>query len=106
MKIGKYDFGDWQFDYFAFFHKDHHALVQVKPVVKIATEPGKAPPTPQIDASAPDYFVLMERDFGSKRHPSIYITIGSGVIFYLLCRALHRRDQRLNQNLELEAAGA
>ena len=106
--FGRWDFGTWNFDYLAFFHRPHHALVQVKPVVPQNLEAGKAPPTPKTDPNAPDYFVLMSRDAGSKRHPAMWITLGSGIIFWLLCRALHRRDSTVaaNRSAALEPAAA
>ena len=82
-----------RFDFFAFLHKPHYALVQVQPVVKQNTEAGKAPPTPKADPNAQPKFVLMERDQGNRRRPAALICIGSTIIFLLLCRWLHRRDK-------------
>lgn len=91
-------FGQDNIDYLAFFHKDHYALVEVAPVIKIATEPGKAPPRAEADPKLPHWFVLMARDRGSKRQPSMFITLGSGLLFALLCRILHRRDLLVDEN--------
>jgi hypothetical protein len=91
------------FDLIAFFHRPHYALVQVQPVIPVATEPGKAPPVPQVDPSAPKTYVLMLRDLGTRRRPAALITIGSATIFAALCLMLHRRDQRSKANV---AAGA
>ena len=93
MKIGNVDI-----DYFAFFHHDHFALVEVAPVLKVKTEPGKAPPKAEIDTQQPHWFVLMERDRGSKRQPAAFITIGSALLFALICRILHRRDLLVDEN--------
>ena len=86
------------FDFFAFLHKPHYALVKVQPVIKQNTEPGKAPPTPQADPNAQARFVLMERNLGNRRRPAALICIGSTIIFLLLCRALHRRDKLASAN--------
>jgi len=89
-------FGD--FDFFAFLHKPHYAVVQVQPVIKQNTEPGKAPPTPEADPNAPSRFVLMERNLGNRRRPAALICIGSTIIFLFLCRWLHRRDKLVAAN--------
>ena len=86
------------FDLFAFFHRPRYALVQVQPVVKQNTEPGKAPPTPKADTSQPARFVLMERDLGNRRRPAALICIGSAIIFLYLCWVLHRREKLVNAN--------
>jgi hypothetical protein len=86
------------FDFFAFLHKPHYALVQVQPVIKQNTEPGKAPPTPQADPKATTRFVLMERNLGNRRRPAALICIGSTIIFLFLCRWLHRREKLVAAN--------
>jgi len=92
------------FDFFAFLHKPHYALVQVQPVIKQNTEPGKAPPTPQADPNAPTRFVLMERNLGNRRRPPALIFLGSTIIFLWLCRSLHRRE-RLSRAHRSEEVG-
>jgi hypothetical protein len=91
-------FGKVNIDYVAFFHKDHFAMVEVAPVIKVKTEPGKAPPKAEADPSQPHWFVLMQRDRGAKRQPAAYIAIGSALLFALLCRMLHRRDLLVDEN--------
>lgn len=86
------------FDLFAIFHRPRYALVQVQPVVKQNTEPGKAPPTPVADTSQPPRFVLMERDLGNRRRPAALIFIGSTAIFLVLCWVLHRREKLVAAN--------
>jgi hypothetical protein len=98
VSIGGRKFGDWNVDYFAFLHKAHYVLVQVQPVVKQATEPGKAPPKVIRDAKAPSYFVLMERDLGNKRRPAFLITLGSSLLFALFALSLHKREDVLTRN--------
>ena len=80
-------------DFIAFWHRPHYALVEVQPVIKQATEPGKAPPSPQVDPNAPKRFVLMERNLGNKRRPTFLIFLGSTIIFLWLCYSLHRREK-------------
>ncbi|MFL5338061.1 MAG: hypothetical protein ACJ8H8_34050 [Geminicoccaceae bacterium] len=87
-----------KFDQLAFFHKPHYAIVQVQPTIPIATEPGRPPPKATPDPSKPPTFVLMERNLGNKRRPAAVITIGSAIIFGLLCWTLHRRDRLVAAN--------
>jgi hypothetical protein len=102
-KIGKFDF-------LAFKHEPHYSIVQVRPTVKIATEPGKAPPKATLDTSQPSRYVLMIRDLGNRRRPAAFIAIGSTIIFGTLCYWLHARDRRMQVNrsgaLEPVASGA
>ena len=89
-------------DFLAFFHEPHYSVVEVAPIVLQRTEPGRAPARPVIDETQPHRYVYMLRDLGTKRQPSIYITIGSMMIFLLLCRLLHTRDLRLRENLNVD----
>jgi hypothetical protein len=98
VSIAGRNFGDWHFDYIAFLHKPHYVLVQVQPVIKQATEPGKAPPKVIRDDKAPSYFVLMERDLGNKRRPAFLITLGSTILFALFAITLHKREEHLVRN--------
>lgn len=101
-------FGKINLDYVAFFHKPHYALVELRPTVKQLTEPGKAPPSAVIDESQPARYVVMIRDMGTKRQPSVFITIGSSIIFIILCYMLHQRDKIVaaNRSRALVPAGA
>ncbi len=87
-------------DFIAFFHRPHFSLVEVAPVVPQRTEPGRAPARPVVDETQPRRYVHMIRDLGTKRQPAIFITIGSTIIFLLLCQILHKRDLNLQQNLQ------
>lgn len=89
-------------DFFAFFHKPRYALVEVAPVVPQRAEPGRAPARPVVDESQPHRYVYMIRDLGAKRQPAIFITIGSLIVFLILCWLLHRRDLALRENLSGE----
>ncbi len=91
-------------DFVAFFHKPHYSLVEVAPVVPQRLEPGRAPSQPVIDTLQPHRYVYMLRDLGAKRQPSIFITFGSALIFFLFCWVLHRRDLALRANLAADRA--
>ena len=86
-------------DFFAFFHKPRYALVEVAPVVPQRVEPGRAPARPVVDTAQPHRYVHMLRDLGAKRQPAMLITLGSGLIFLMLCWLLHRRDLQLQINM-------
>lgn len=89
-------------DFTAFFHKSRYALVEIAPLVPQRSEPGRAPAKAVIDSSQPHRYLLMVRDLGSKRQPAVFITIGSTIIFLILCWLLHRRDRFLKSNLSGE----
>lgn len=92
------------FDFLAFFHTPHYALVEVAPLVPQRVEPGRAPARPIIDEEQPHRYVLMIRDLGTFRQPGAFITIGSTIVFLLLCWVLHRRERLLIANRALEPA--
>ena len=89
-------------DFIAFFHKPHYALVEVVPVIAQRAEPGRAPARPVMDTTQPHRYVYMLRDLGAKRQPAMFIAFGAGLIFFLLCWVLHRRDLALRTNLASE----
>jgi hypothetical protein len=62
-------------------------------------EPGRAPARPVIDENQPHRYLLMIRDLGSRRQPAAFITIGSAIVFAILCWLLHRRDRFVRQNV-------
>jgi len=86
-------------DFLAFFHEARYALVEVAPVVPQRIEPGRAPARPKIDESKERRYVYMIRDLGNRRQPAMLITIGSLIVFVILCWLLHRRDLILRENL-------
>lgn len=90
--------GNWKIDELAFLHANHYSLVQVRPVIKIATEPGKAPPKATMDLTKKPIFVLLQRDRGHRRYPSAFIALGSGLAFIVSCIMLHRRDKLVQAN--------
>ena len=84
-----------------------YAAVQLQPVVVQETKPGQAPPLPVADKDAPIYTVVLERDRGQLRVPSISFTIFSGIVFGITCNMLHRRDKLvMAQRSAVVAAGA
>ena len=97
-----------ELDFTAFFHKPRYALVELASLVPQRTEPGRAPARPVIDEEQPHRYLLMIRDLGSKRQPAVFITIGSSIIFLILCWLLHRRDRFVKDNVagELNPAQA
>ncbi len=90
-------------DFFAFFHEPRYAVVEVASLVQQRTEPGRAPARPVIDEAQPHRYVVMIRDLGAKRLPAFLIAIGSGIIFFLMCWLLHRREAYVRSNLALES---
>lgn len=90
-------------DAFRVDNPTHYAIIQVQPAVDTQPIPGQAPPTPTADASEPVISVVMVRDLGDKRFPAALVTIGSLIIFLVLCYMLHRREKLLNEHLD-EAA--
>ncbi len=82
----------------------HYAIIQVQPAIDTQALPGQAPPTPTADPSQPVISVIMVRDLGSLRFPPAMVTLGSLLIFLVLCRVLHQRDKLANEHREQAAA--
>ena len=76
------------------FHAPHYAVVQVAPIIQQPTITG-APPTPAADPSKPVTSVVMVRDLGNLRFPSLMIAISMSIVFALVANALHRRDKEI-----------
>jgi hypothetical protein len=76
-----------------FGHPTHYAVVQIQQVVPQETEPGQAPPLPKADETKPVISVIMVRDLGAKRLPSVGVMLFSGIVFAVCCNSLHRRDK-------------
>lgn len=70
-----------------------YAAVQLQPVIPQETKDGQAPPLPVANPDAPVYTVILERDRGALRLPSISFTIFSGLVFAVTANMLHRRDK-------------
>ena len=77
------------------FHAPHYAVIQVAPVLEVEVEEGEAPPRPEPDPDEPVTSVVMVRDLGDLRRPSLLIAISMSIVFALVANALHRRDQEI-----------
>jgi hypothetical protein len=87
-------------------HPTHHAIVQIQPVRQQTAVVGQPPPTPEANQFAPVVTVVMVRDLGDVRFPAAMVTIGSGLLFWAHCVALHRRDQRVVEVRNMLPAGS
>jgi len=58
-----------------------------------------------VDTEAPVYTVVLHRDRGALRQPSIAFTASSGLVFLVLANSLHRRD-KLADRLRSATPGA
>lgn len=81
-----------------------YAIIQVRPSIESQALPGQAPPPPTADPSQPVISVIMIRDLGNLRFPPAMVTLGSLLIFLVLCRVLHQRDKLANEHREQAAA--
>ena len=91
-------------DAFRVDNPTHYAIIQVQPSIDAQPIPGQAPPTPTADPSQPVISVVMVRNLGDLRFPPALVTIGSAIIFLVLCYVLHRREKLLNEHLDEAAA--
>jgi hypothetical protein len=72
----------------------HYAIVQIQPAIDQGDlVPGQAPPAAEADPDAEVISIVMVRDLGQRRLVPALITIGSGLMFALLCAMLHARDR-------------
>lgn len=76
------------------FHAPHYAVIQVAPIIE---QPllGGPPPKPAPDRTEPPTSVVMVRDLGNLRFPSMMIAISMTILFGLIANALHRRDKEV-----------
>lgn len=93
-------------DFLAFFHKPHHVIVEVAPLEQVRAEPGRAPAADVIDVERQHQYVYMVRDLGARRQPAAVLTFGGGLIFFILCWLLHRRDRFVRANLDAKPVPA
>jgi hypothetical protein len=77
------------------FHAPHYAVIQVAPVLEVEVEEGEAAPRPEPDPDQPITSVVMIRDLGNLRFPSLMVAISMSIVFGLIANALHRRDQEI-----------
>lgn len=76
-----------------FGHPKHDVVVQLQRVIPREQAPGEPPPVPEADPGEPTISVVMTRDLGSRRLPSVFLTISSAIVFAICCNSLHRRDK-------------
>jgi hypothetical protein len=83
-------------------HPPRYMVVQLCPSLAEtrveAAPPGQAPPGPECDQNADRVSVVLVRDLGQVRTLPALITLGSGLIFGLLCMMLHVRDKQAAEN--------
>lgn len=79
------------------FHPPHYAVVQVRAAIDQPEKPGQPPPLAVPDEEEPVISVVMERDLGSKRRPSFFLTLFSGIVFLVCCNSLNRRERLVNE---------
>lgn len=91
-------------DFLAFFHKPHHVVVEVAPIIATRSEPGRAPAPAIVDDTRQRQYVYMVRNQGARRQPAAVLTVGAGLIFVILCWLLHRRDRFVRANLAVPPA--
>ncbi|MCB0988102.1 MAG: hypothetical protein H6519_08380 [Microthrixaceae bacterium] len=87
-------------------HAPFYAAVQLQAVIPQETKPGQAPPRPVADEDAPIVTVVLHRDRGAQRQPSIGFTIASGLVFAVLANSLHRRDKLVDKQRAAPIGGA
>ena len=80
-------------------HPPHYAIVQMQPAIDQGEPaPGEPTPTPEPDDDAQTVSAVLVRDLGERRLPATLISLGSGLIFGLLCVMLHQRDRRVAEH--------
>ena len=79
--------------------------MQVQRSIYEAPVAGQAPPPAQVDPNEPVISVLLQRNLGRFRLPSILVTIGSGLLFLASLLMLHTRDLEVRRRLEGEGSG-
>lgn len=75
-------------------HQPHYAVVQVQPAL-VQPDLGGAPAAPAPDPSQPVTTVVMLRDLGNLRQPSMFFAIAFTMIFAVFVLLLHRRDKTI-----------
>lgn len=71
----------------------HYSVVQVRKAIPQVTREGAPPPIPVADQDSEVISVIMERDLGTRRLPSVLMSVAMGILFLTLCYVLHRRDK-------------
>jgi hypothetical protein len=83
-----------------------YAVLQLRAALPQVTKPGQAPPLALPNPDKPVISVVMERDLGALREPSIGVTVLSGTVFAILANTLHRRDKAIMRARAAVAAGS
>ena len=78
---------------FTFKNPPAYAAVQLQPALPQVAKPGQPPPVPAADPNAEVITVVLERDLGALRLPSVGFTVVCGTVFIICANALHRRDK-------------
>jgi hypothetical protein len=76
----------------------HYAVVQFQPAKPQEAVAGEPPPVPVPDPDAQVISAVLVRDIGQRRLPAALLTMGSALIFGLLCAMLHVRDRRVAEH--------
>lgn len=112
LPIAVYDIGGdrWPklgdgLDFLAFRHEPHYVVVEVAALEPTRPEPGRAPAPPVIDDTRQRQYVYMVRDLGAQRQPALFVMLGSGLVFGVLCWLMHRRERILTTNRSLVPTG-
>jgi len=87
------------------FKSPHYVIVAVQPVIPVSPTI-VPPPKPQPDTSKPITYVVLERNQGSVRQPQFVVFVSMGLIFLIICNALHRRDKEIWARQEAERQAA
>lgn len=82
-----------------FWNPTNYAVVQVQRTIDKEPIPGEPPPFPEANPDEPVISVVLVRDLGNLRVPPGMVTIGSLLIFLVLCWMLHLRDRQLAAHL-------
>ncbi len=83
-----------------------YAVVQLRKAIVQEAKPGQAPPVPTADPKAEVISVVLERDLGALRLPSVGFTVVCGTLFAILANALHRRDRAVMRSRAAVAGAA
>jgi hypothetical protein len=76
----------------------HYVVVQFQPAKQVETVAGQPPPPPAPDPDSQVISAVLIRDIGQRRVPAALITLGSGLMFGVLCAMLHARDRRVAEH--------
>jgi hypothetical protein len=74
-------------------HPAHYSIIQVQAVKVFDVPFGSAPPAAEADPTKPIVSVILIRDLGARRLPSVTLALASAIIFGVTCNVLHRRDK-------------